>query len=77
MAHGYDNFIPDYDVTQSIQRLREEMNIQAHDLMLIRHESMEYDLMKTGMTYDEARELTNKLYNYEKALDEWMDEKSK
>lgn len=75
LENGHKTFDPDYDISESLRRLREGKNIQEHDLILIQHEAMEYDLMnKDGMGYREAHELTEKTYNYKEALDKWLDE---
>jgi hypothetical protein len=67
-------FDSDYDIAESVRRLQEGKNIQEHDIMLIRHEAMEHDLMNNqGMSYEEAHELTNKTYNYKELLDKWLD----
>lgn len=72
---GYTTFDPDYYIAESLQRLREGKNIQAHDLILLQHEALEYDLMNNnGLTYDEAHAIANKSYNYQKALLEWLDQ---
>ena len=71
---GYTTFDPDYYIAESLQRLREGKNIQAHDLILLQHEALEYDLMNNeGMSYDEAHATANKSFNYQKALLEWLD----
>ena len=70
-------FDPSYDMAESWRRLSEigGKNIQPHDLVMLNHELMEHDLMAKGMKYDEAHELTNKTYNYQKAWIAWMKEK--
>lgn len=61
-----------------MQRLRDGKDIQVHDSILIKHESMEYDLMNNAnMSYEEAHAIANKSYNYQEALDEWLDENGK
>ncbi len=65
MAH----FDPDYEIAQSIQRLRDGKNIQRHDLILIQHEALEYDLMNNdGLGYEEAHKKANEQFNYAVAL---------
>lgn len=66
-------FDPDYDIAQSLQRLREGKNIQEHDKILIRHEATEYELMKRGLSYEEAHAKSNESYNYKAALDKWKE----
>ena len=69
---GRKNFDPDYDMSESFRRLREGKNIQEHDLIMLKHERLEYGLMnKLGLSYEEAHELTQKKYDYQKALNEF------
>lgn len=72
LEEGYKTFAPDYDIAQSIQRLREGNNIQEHDIILIKHEAMEYDIMKKyGLTYHRAHEIVAQQYNYAESLKKW------
>lgn len=72
---GYKHFVPDYYMAESWRRLREGKEIQAHDLIMIQHEAMEYDLMnRDGLPYLVAHDATNQVYNYRAALDKWLDE---
>ena len=77
LEDGRKRFDPSYDMAESWRRLSEigGKNIQPHDLVMLNHELMEHDLMAKGMKYDEAHELTNKTYNYQKAWIAWMKEK--
>ena len=77
LEDGRKRFDPNYDMAESWRRLSEigGKNIQPHDLVMLNHELMEHDLMAKGMKYDEAHELTNKTYNYQKAWIDWMKEK--
>lgn len=77
LEDGRKRFDPSYDMAESWRRLSEigGKNIQSHDRVMLRHELMEHDLMAKGMRYDEAHELTNKSYNYQKAWIAWMKEK--
>ena len=77
LEDGRKRFDPSYDMAESWRRLSEigGKNIQPHDLVMLRHELMEHDLMAKGMRYDEAHELTNKSYNYQKAWVAWMKQK--
>lgn len=74
LEDGRKRFDPNYDMAESWRRLSEigGKNIQPHDLVMLNHELMEHDLMEKGMKYDEAHELTNKTYNYQKAWIDWM-----
>ena len=74
LDEGFTNFAPDYDIAESIRRLREGKNIQEHDKILVQHEAFESDLMnEKGLSYEEAHNLANKKYNYQEALDKWLD----
>ena len=77
LEDGRKRFDPSYDMAESWRRLSEigGKNIQPHDLVMLDHELMEHDLMAKGMKYDEAHELTNKSYNYQKAWIAWMKQK--
>ena len=77
LEDGRKRFDPSYDMAESWRRLSEidGKNIQYHDRVMLRHELMEHDLMAKGMKYDEAHELTNKSYNYQKAWIAWMKQK--
>lgn len=67
---GRRRFDPDYDMAESFRRLRDGKDIQEHDLIMLRHERLEYGLMnKFGMSYDEAHKLAASKYNYKEALD--------
>lgn len=71
---GYVRFDADYDIAESVRRLREGKYIQEHDLILIYHESLEYDLMnKDGLKYEDAHEKANEQYNYLEALKKWKE----
>ena len=75
---GHVRFDTDYDIAESVQRLRDGKNIQEHDLILIYHEAMEHDLMNNdGLGYEEAHERANVAFNYQMALDQWLDELEK
>ena len=73
MKVGRSRFAPSYPISLSWQRLRDGLGIEDHDLVLIEHEAYEYDLMKNGLPYDAAHEEANKLYNYSKALQEYLE----
>ncbi len=69
----YVHFDPDYYIAGSLQRLREGKNIQPHDLILIQHEAMEYDLMNDGdLNYEDAHAIANESFNYHQALMDWL-----
>lgn len=73
LSKGYGHFDEDYDIAQSIQRLRVGKDIQKHDLILIEHESYEYDLMNSqNIPYSKAHEIAEAEFNYSKALDDFL-----
>ena len=43
---GRHTFTPDYDMAESFRRLREEKEIQEHDMILLKHEWLELSLME-------------------------------
>ena len=62
-------FHPDYDMAVSWQRLTDGKSIQEMDIVLLKHELMEYNIMKTeGVKYREAHEITEKVHNYKAYL---------
>lgn len=68
-------FDPDYDMAESFRRILEGKNIKPHDIIMIKHENLELNLIKKyNLTYEDAHELTNKKYNYQNALDEFLKE---
>lgn len=74
LDNGQNQFAPDYDMTQSFQRLITGRDIQKHDIILLRHESLEKRLMtRYNYKYKEAHKLTSKKYDYAKALRLWKE----
>ena len=65
-----ERFAPDYDMAVSWQRLIDGKDIQEMDIVLLNHELMEYELMKQGLSYNEAHRIAEKSYNYNKYIDE-------
>ena len=60
-------------MAESWRRLREGKNIQKHDIILLKHELMESNLMSNdGLDYFEAHNITQEKYNYQQALVEWL-----
>lgn len=68
LEKGFTYFDEDYDMAQSIQRLRTGRDIQPHDLILLQHEALESKYMSSGMAYDEAHGKAETEYNYKAAL---------
>lgn len=72
---GKRRFDADYDMAESFRRLREGKHIQEHDIIMLRHERLEYELMKKEhMNYEEAHKLAEKKYNYQEALNKFKQE---
>lgn len=66
-------FDPDYDMAQSFQRILDGKNIKPHDMILLRHERLEYLLMKKyNMVYEDAHEIAEKKYDYSAELKEFL-----
>ena len=66
----WERFDPDYDMAVSWQRLAEGKDIHEMDIVLLYHELTELELMKQGLSYDEAHALAEIKYNYKKYVDE-------
>lgn len=60
---GIKRFDPDYMIAESWQRLMEN-RAEKHDLVLIKYEIMEKELIKQGIPQDEAHRITSQTYNY-------------
>lgn len=68
-------FDPDYDMAESFRRILEGKNIKPHDFVMIKHENLELNLMKKyNLTYEDAHAITNRKYNYENALVQFLKE---
>jgi hypothetical protein len=71
-SDGRHRFYAHYDMAESFRRLLEGKNIQAHDLILLKHEHLELSIMwKLGYNYERAHSLTNTKYNYGLAHLKW------
>ena len=67
-------FDPDYDMAESFRRILEGKNIKPHDIVMLKHENLEFNLMKKyNMVYEDAHELAQKKYNYQEALDIFLE----
>jgi hypothetical protein len=58
-------FDPSYDMAVSWQRLIDGRAIQEMDIVLLKHELLEYEYISAGETYAQAHMLANERYNYE------------
>jgi hypothetical protein len=67
-----EHFAPDYAIGQSWQRLIDGKDIQSHDIVLLEHELMESELMRSGVTQNEAHDKTNEVHNYTEALSKFL-----
>lgn len=71
-------FDPDYDMAESFRRILDGKDIKSHDIVLIKHENLELNLMKKyNLVYEDAHNLAVRKYDYEKALDEFLKEVEK
>ena len=67
-----ERFDPSYDIAVSWQNLIDGKIIENKDIILIKHEYHEYKLMnERGLSYREAHEITQKIYDYQSAVNEW------
>ena len=71
--HKFDT---DFYMAQSWIRLREGKNIQPHDILLLKHELMEAEIMGTGTTipYEPTHDKVSETYNYMAALIKYLKE---
>ena len=68
-------FDPLYDIAVSWQRLINGSDIKEMDIILLKHELFEYELMnEQGMDYKAAHKIAEQSYNYSKFIKE-LDEK--
>ncbi len=70
-------FDSNYEMAQSWKRLSEGKNIQKHDIILLKHELMEEGIMGDSLEipYRMAHNKADEVYNYRKALEEYLKEK--
>ena len=67
------HFDPSYDMAESFRRLLEGKSIQEHDIILVRHERLEHELMnRYGKDSRTAHKLTCRKYDYQTALNIWL-----
>lgn len=68
-------FDPDYDMAESFRRILEGKDIKPHDIIMLKHENLELNLMKKyNIAYEDAHELAERKYNYSKALLAFLEE---
>ena len=64
-------FDPHYDIAVSWQRLINGVDIKYMDIILLKHELMEYELMNgQGIDYKAAHKIAEQSYNYSKFIKE-------
>ena len=73
LKEGRMLFRPEPDMARSWERLIIGKNIQQHDLILLKHERLEHDYMyvTNNLDYDSAHALTDKKYNYARAVEKY------
>jgi len=59
-----ERFSPDYDMAVSWQRLIDGRNIQEMDMVLLRHEMLEEELMARGTNYYTAHKQAEAVHNF-------------
>ncbi|MDO5036942.1 MAG: hypothetical protein Q4E37_01410 [Tissierellia bacterium] len=65
LENGKMLFEPEYEMAQSWTRLINNRDIQSHDLILLKHERLEHDLMyRHDMKYQEAHDRVSEIYLY-------------
>lgn len=69
LLEGRARFAPSYDMAQSWQRLIDGKHIKEQDLVLLKHEYLELELVEKGMSQDAAHIEASKKYNYAKYLE--------
>lgn len=71
----YTNFEPDYDMSQSFQRLRDG-HPEKHDIIMLQHEVLEAEYMdKHNLNYTDGHLKANKKYDYQSTLYKWKEKK--
>ena len=72
-------FDPDYEMAQSWQRLRNNNNIQPHDITLLKHELAEYNIMgeSIDIEYEPVHNEVTEKYNYQKELMQYLKERGR
>ena len=66
-------------MAQSLQRLRNNNNIQPHDITLLKHELAEYNIMgeSIDIEYEPVHNEVTKKYNYQKELMQYLKERGR
>ena len=66
---GYKRFDLSYHIAQSWQRLIDGKKIKEQDIIMLKHELIEMELVKSGMTQNQAHINATKIYNYHEATE--------
>lgn len=74
LVGGHRRFDPDYQMAETMRRLFDGEELHAHDVMMFKHELLESRYMAQGMDQQAAHGAANLRYNYQDALDAWLDE---
>jgi len=67
LIEGDKCFDASFHIAQSWQRLIDGKEIKEQDIILLKHELMEMELVKTGMPQNQAHINATKIYNYHEA----------
>lgn len=70
---GYHRFSPDFYMANSWQRLREGKPLEL-DIVMLKHELIEMELVKSGKSYNEAHAIANLSANYSALVVEYEKE---
>lgn len=74
LVGGHRHFDPDYQMAETMRRLFDGEELHAHDVMMFKRELLESRYMAQGMDQQAAHGAANLRYNYQDALDAWLDE---
>lgn len=74
LTGGRRHFDPDYQMAETMRRLFDGEELHPHDVMMFKHELLESQYMAQGMGQQAAHDAANLRYNYQDALDAWLDE---
>ncbi|MGT2867187.1 phage minor capsid protein, partial [Streptococcus fryi] len=61
-------FDPDVDMADSFARIFNGQKLLPHDIIMLKHERHEAQLMSQGLDYDTAHKMTEEIYNYDSAV---------
>lgn len=73
LSTGRSCFPADYYIATSVQRLVDTRSPLPQDLLLFKHEALESEYMRKGMSQQAAHKAANQKYNYEEALSAWIE----